>query len=78
MSAPLSLRLTLWLALAALFGGCDDGSSDALDELPCDIRRSNCRRAVFSATVRVREQTGAALPPSRMITRAKFAASVAA
>ncbi len=61
----------VWIAIATL-GACAD-DDDGLDELPCDIRHASCRRMVFATTAHVRGQWPAAWPPSRIITRAKFA-----
>lgn len=69
-AARISLPAIL-LSLSCLATAC--GDDDGTVEIPCDIRGAACRRAIFELTARVREQPGATLPPSRIITRAQFA-----
>jgi hypothetical protein len=54
-------------------GACSDDDEDPHVDIPCDIRDNYCRRAIFRLTAQVRGQSGAKLPPSRIITRQQFA-----
>lgn len=51
--------------------GCADDEEAAT--LPCNVGSRACQKAVFKATVAARGQTGAVMPPVRVITRKQLA-----
>jgi len=69
----LGLALGLCAVLSLWSGACADEDEEPTPDIPCDIRDTYCRRAIFRLTAQVRAQRGAKLPPSRIITRQQFA-----
>ena len=58
--------------LALSSASCSD-TSETPTQVPCDIREARCRSAIFALTAEVRGQSGAKIPPTRIITRDQFA-----
>jgi hypothetical protein len=67
------IAITSFAALACLLGCSEDPV-----EPPCDIEESECQKAIFKATARARGQSGAELPPIRVIERAQYRAELEA
>jgi hypothetical protein len=59
-------------ALLALSAACGDDGAERVP-IPCNIAQESCRLALFRLTASMRDQRGARLPPSRIITRDQYA-----
>jgi hypothetical protein len=71
----MSWSRTAWpTLLLALVGACGDDKVT----LPCDVAKRACQQAIFRATAESRGQTGAKLPPVRVITRDQLGAELRA
>jgi hypothetical protein len=70
----MKLRTRVLGAVLMLAAGCADDDVS----LPCDVTKRACQRAVFRATAQSRGQTGAEIPPVRVITRAQLGAELRA